>query len=220
MKKTALLLGASGLTGSLLLELLLSDSDYVKIKLFSRKNSGLTHPKIEEHVIDLLHLENYSADFTGDVVFCCIGTTKAKTPNETEYRAIDYGIPVAAAQLAKLNNIPTFIAISALGATTNSPVFYNRIKGEMEQSVIAFGIPRTYLLEPSLISGDRKEVRVGETMAMYLMKIINPLLFGTLKKYRSIAPKNIAKTMWYLSKNEYPKTIIPSDTIFSLSQLV
>lgn len=219
MKKTAILLGASGLTGGLLLKLLLSDSEYAKIKLFSRKNSGLSHPKIEEHVVDILQLKNYSADFTGDVVFCCIGTTKAKTPDETEYKAIDYGIPVTAAQLAKQNNISTFIAISALGANAKSPVFYNRIKGEMEQSVLAFGIPKTYLLEPSLISGDRTEVRIGETMGIYFMKIINPLLFGKLKKYRSIAPENIAKTMWYLSKNEYPKTIIPSDVIFSLSQL-
>ena len=220
MKKTAILLGASGLTGGLLLELLLSDPDYAKIKLFSRKNSGITHPKIEEHVANLLHLENDSAEFTGDVVFCCIGTTKAKTPDETEYRAIDYGIPVAAAQLAKLNKISTFIAISALGANVKSPVFYNRIKGEMEQSVMALGIPRTFLLEPSLISGDRKEVRIGETMGIYLMKIINPLLFGTLKKYRSIAPQDIAKAMWYLSKNEYSKTIVPSDAIFRLSQSV
>jgi len=220
MKKTAILLGASGLTGGLLLELLLSDSDYDKIKLFSRKNSGIYHPKIEEHVVDILHLKNYSAVFTGDVVFCCIGTTKAKTPDETEYKSIDYGIPVAAAQLAKENNIPTFIVISALGANAKSPVFYNRIKGEMEQSILALGIPNTYILEPSLISGDRTEVRIGETMAIYLMKIINPLLFGKLKKYRSIAPENIAKTMWYLSKNDYPKTIIPSDVIFSLSQLI
>lgn len=220
MKKTAILLGASGLTGGLLLELLLSDSEYEKIKLFSRKKSGVTHPKIEEHIVDVLHLENHSAEFTGDVVFCCIGTTKTKTPDKTQYKAIDYGIPVSAAQLAKQNNISTFIVISALGANAKSTIFYNQIKGEMEQSVIALGIPRTFILEPSLISGDRKEARIGETMGIYLMKIINPLLFGTLKKYRSIAPENIAKAMWYLSKNEYPKTIIPSNIIFSLSQSV
>ncbi|ESU29865.1 nucleoside-diphosphate-sugar epimerase [Flavobacterium limnosediminis JC2902] len=218
MKKTALLLGASGLTGGLLLELLLSDSDFDRIKLFSRKNSGIAHPKIEEHIVDLLHLENHAAYFTGDVVFCCIGTTKAKTPDQTEYKAIDFGIPVTAAQLAKQNNIPTFIVISALGANVKSPVFYNRIKGEMERSVIGLGIPRTYILEPSLIASDRNEARVGEMMGIYLMKIINPILIGKLKKYRSIAPENIAKTMWYLSKNDYPKTIIPSDMIFKLSQ--
>lgn len=220
MKKTALLLGASGLTGGLLLKLLLSDSDYDKIKLFSRKKIGLSHPKIEEHLVDVLQLENHATDFTGDVVFCCIGTTKAKTPNETEYKAIDYGIPVTAAQLAKQNNIPTFIVISALGANAKSTIFYNRIKGEMEAKIIAAGIPRTFILEPSLISGNRKEARIGETMGIYFMKIINPLLFGKLKKYRSIAPENIAKTMWYLSKNEYPKTIITSDVIFELSQSV
>lgn len=219
MKKTAILLGASGLTGNLLLKLLLSDSDFEKIKLFSRKKTDVTHPKIEEHVVDLFQLKNSVGDFTGDVVFCCIGTTKAKTPDETEYRSIDYGIPVAAAELAKQNNIPVFIAISALGANVKSRIFYNRIKGEMELNVTALKIPKTHLLEPSLIAGDRNEVRIGETMGIYMMKIINPLLIGKLKKYRSISPENIVKTMRYLSKNEYPQTIIPSDVIYTLSQL-
>ncbi|HSD15574.1 MAG TPA: NAD(P)H-binding protein [Flavobacterium sp.] len=219
MKKTAILLGASGLTGSLLLELLLSDSDFDKIKLFSRKESGHSHPKIEEHIIDVLHLEDHSADFTADVVFCCIGTTKAKTPDENEYKSIDFGIPVTAAQLAKQNNIQTFIVISALGANRKSPVFYNRIKGEMERQVLDLGIPKTHILEPSLIAGDRNEARIGETMGIYLMKAINPLLIGKLKKFRSIAPENIAKTMWHLAKNDYPKTIVPSDVIFNLGQL-
>jgi len=164
MKKTAILLGASGLTGGLLLELLLSDSDFGKIKLFSRKESGLTNPKIEEHIVDTLQLENYAAEFTGDVVFCCIGTTKAKTPDETDYKSIDFGIPVAAAKLAKQNNIPAFIVISALGANVKSLIFYSRIKGEMEQSVIDLKIPKTHILEPSLIAGDRIEQVVGERM--------------------------------------------------------
>ncbi|UOK43284.1 MULTISPECIES: NAD(P)H-binding protein [Flavobacterium] len=219
MKKTAILLGASGLTGSLLLDLLLSDSDFDKIKLFSRKESGHLNPKIEEHIVDVLHLENHAANFTGDVVFCCIGTTKAKTPDENEYKSIDFGIPVTAAQLAKQNNIPAFIVISALGANPKSPVFYNRIKGEMERQVLDLGIPKTHILEPSLIDGDRNEARVGETMGIYLMKVINPLLIGKLKKFRSIPPENIAKTMWHLSKNDYPKNIVSSDVIYNLGQL-
>ena len=149
MKKTAILLGASGLTGSLLLKLLLSDSEFDKIKLFSRKASGHTNPKIEEHIVDVLQLQNCAADFIGDVVFCCIGTTKDKTPDETDYKSIDFGIPVAAAKLAKQNNIPAFIVISALGANSKSLIFYNRIKGEMEQSVMALKIHKTHILEPS-----------------------------------------------------------------------
>ena len=107
--KTAIILGATGLTGSLLLEKLLKDPSFEKIKLFSRSSFGKKSPKIEEHLIDMLQLENYSEDFKADVVFCCIGTTKAKTPDKEIYKKIDYGIPVTAAKLAKENNIKTFI---------------------------------------------------------------------------------------------------------------
>ncbi|HET8802964.1 MAG TPA: NAD(P)H-binding protein, partial [Aequorivita sp.] len=119
MKKTAIILGATGLTGSILLEKLLQDASFLKIKLFSRSSVEKSSPKIEEHLIDMFQLENHSEAFTADVVFCCIGTTKAKTPDKETYKKIDYGIPVTAAKLAKQNGIETFIVISAMGADEN-----------------------------------------------------------------------------------------------------
>src|SRR5699024_3350038 len=109
--------------------------------------------------------------FSGDVVFCCIGTTKAKTPNRDTYRKIDLGIPVDAAELAKTNGIETFLVISALVANSKSSVFYNRVKGEMEEMVLSKGIPNTYILKPSLIIGNRNEKRFGEGLAAGVMKV-------------------------------------------------
>ena len=173
MKKKAIILGATGLTGSHLLELLLKDSDYELVKVFTRKKLTISHPKIEEHVVDLLKLADYSKEFNADVVFCCVGTTKAKTPDKTVYRAIDYGIPVEAAKLCKQNSINDLIIISALGANAKSKVYYNRLKGEMERDVLAQHIEHTYFLQPSLIVGNRKEKRMGEDISKRIMKLFD-----------------------------------------------
>lgn len=202
MGKTAIIIGATGLTGNILLQKLLCDDTFEKIKLFSRKPVNIIHPKIEEHLIDLELLENNKNEFTADVVFCCIGTTKKQTPNENQYRAIDYGIPVNAAKLAKQNNINTLIVISALGANANSNIFYNRTKGEMERDVLAQKIKETYILQPSLIDYVRNE-RLGERLAVYCMRILNFLLVGSLKKYQSITPEQIAEAMLQLTKRKF-----------------
>ncbi len=210
MKKSAIILGATGLTGSILLEKLIEDDSFGKIKLFSRKSVGKSSPKIEEHIVDLFELEKYSDDFKADVVFCCIGTTKAKTPDTETYRKIDYGIPVAAAKLARKNGIKSFIVISALGANVKSKTFYNRTKGEMERDVLEQAIENTYILQPSLIVGDRNESRFGETMAGVFMKV-----FGFLipKKYKVIKAETIAQAMLVLAKEGYSEKTITSEKI-------
>ena len=208
--KTAIILGATGLTGRILLDKLIHDASFNKIKLFSRSSVGKSSSKIEEHIIDMFQLEKYSKEFTADVVFCCIGTTKRKTPNKETYRKIDYGIPVTAAMLSKINGIKTFIVISALGANENSSVFYNKTKGEMERDVINQNIENMYILQPSLIVGDRNESRLGENVAGVFMKF-----FGFLvpKKYRMIEAETIAEAMHVLSESNYAENIITSEKI-------
>lgn len=210
MKKKAIILGATGLTGSHLLELLLEDPNYETVKVFTRRKLPNIHPKLEEHVIDLLELSNYSDKFTADVVFCCIGTTKAKTPNKVLYRAVDYGIPVEAAKLCKQNGINSFIVISALGANAKSKVFYNRLKGEMERDVLAQQIEHTQLLQPSLIVGDRDEKRMGEDLSKKIMKVIGFLIPA---RYKMIEGKTIAKAMVKMANEPAKETIVPSEKI-------
>ncbi|AXO79211.1 nucleoside-diphosphate sugar epimerase [Olleya aquimaris] len=214
MKKTAIILGASGLTGGLLLDQLINDERYESIKLFSRsKLEGLPN-KVTQYIGDLLELEQFKNDFTGDQVFCCIGTTKAKTPNKDLYKKIDYGIPVSAAKLAKTNGIETFLVISALGANSKSSVFYNKIKGEMERDVLKQDIKKTFIFQPSLIGGDRKESRTLETIGKVVFKVIQPLFFGKLKKYKITDPENMAQAMINLANSKnYSEVIINSNDI-------
>jgi uncharacterized protein YbjT (DUF2867 family) len=210
MTKTAIILGATGLTGKSLLENLVADEAFETIKLFSRSASSITHPKIEEHLIDLFELEKSKEAFKADVVFCCIGTTLAKTPNKETYRKIDYGIPVTAAKLAKENAIESFVVISAMGANENSSVFYYKTKGEMERDVLQQNIQNTYILQPSLIGGKRSEKRIGERMAQIFMGIFG---FMLPKNYKIIQPETIAKAMWVLASEGYSEKRIPSATI-------
>ncbi len=218
--KTAIVLGATGLTGGILLHQLIHDDRYGKIKLFSRKSAGISHPKIEEHLINMLQLRDHADDFTADEVFCCIGTTASKTSDKDLYHKIDYGIPVSAARLCKTNTIDTFVVISALGADAKSRVFYNRTKGEMEEAVLEFDISKTHILQPSLIGGQRDEKRPGEYFFKVLMKVFNPLLIGSLKKYQTIDPETIVSAMVWLANHEFDQKRIVSDEIKEIANKI
>src|SRR5690554_63878 len=214
MKKTAIILGATGLTGNILLKRLLIDPSYEKVILFSRSKIQIESPKIEEHIIDLFQLDKHAKYFVGDVVFCCIGTTKAKTPDKETYRKIDFGIPVAAAKLARQNNIDNFIVISAIGADSTSSVFYNKTKGEMEEAVLEQGVKNTYVLRPSLIVGNRNERRFGESAASVFMKLFD---FIIPKKYKIIKAETITEAMHILAATGYSKSQISSEEIVEIA---
>ena len=219
MKKTAIILGASGLTGTILLHKLIEDKSYQSIKLFSRSKIEKLPNKVTQFIGDLLELEKFKADFTADEVFCCIGTTAKKTPDKKRYKQIDYGIPVTAAKLAKENNIETFLVISSMGANKRSTIFYNKTKGEMEYTVLQQRIKNSFILRPSLISGERKEQRIGEKIALLVFKLMQPLLIGNLKQYKTIDAENIAKAMLYLAnKKMNDEVIITSNQILKLSK--
>ncbi|QLG45493.1 NAD(P)H-binding protein [Costertonia aggregata] len=216
-RKTAIILGATGLTGRFLLRLLIKDDRYKKVVLFSRSKTEIKDAKIEEHLVDVLHLEKYKTDFIADEVFCCVGTTKSKTPDKKKYHSIDYGIPITAAKLCKENGIGTFIVISAMGANSDSSIFYNQVKGEMENDLLKLQIPKTHILRPSLIVGNRNKRRTGEWLAKQIFKVLNFFLIGPLKNYRSIHSKVIARTMVFLANCDIEKLIIQSNEIKTIS---
>jgi len=219
MKKTAIILGATGLTGSILLQKLIEDDRYDSIKLFSRSKMEGLPKKVTQFIGNLLKLEQFKTDFNADEVFCCIGTTTKKTPNKVLYKQIDYGIPLTAAKLSKENNINTFLVISAMGSDKKSSVFYNRTKGEMEYDVLQQNIKNTYILRPSLIGGERNESRILEKIGLFVFKIIQPLFIGKLKKYSIINAESIAQTMIILANGtSNAEVIIMSEDIKELSK--
>ncbi|QXP62130.1 NAD(P)H-binding protein [Polaribacter sp. HaHaR_3_91] len=219
MKKTAIILGATGLTGNHILHKLIEDKNYETIKLFSRSKIDGLPKKVKQFIGNILDLTQFKANFTADEVYCCIGTTAKKTPDKTLYKKIDYGIPFAAAKLSKENNIATFLVVSAMGANAQSTVFYNKTKGEMERDVLKQNIINTFILRPSLIGGERKESRILEKIGLVVIKLIQPLFIGKLKEYKIIDAENIAQAMINLANTKNNAgVIITSNDIKKLSK--
>lgn len=196
MTKKAIILGASGLIGSNLLEILLAQPDYQEVLIVARKKSKNKNTKVSQLVIDFDELDNYAAEITGDVIFCCLGTTRRVTPNLDEYRKIDRDYPVKLAEIAVRNGIDEFHYVSAIGANSGSSNFYTKIKGDAEDGLKKAGLKSLHIYEPSLLIGNRKKPRLAESIATVVMKIVNPLLVGKLRKYRAIKAIDVAKAMY------------------------
>tara|TARA_B100000809_G_scaffold105703_1_gene104213 strand:- start:2891 stop:3547 length:657 start_codon:yes stop_codon:yes gene_type:complete len=216
MGKTAIIIGATGSTGKNILESLIRDDRYHKIKLFSRATCGIQHPKVEEHLGNLFELHQFTDDFTADELYCCIGTTKKQTPDENLYRKIDFGIPIAAAQLAKKNDIPTFLVMSSMGANSNSTTFYTKTKGQMENEVSKTFIKRTFIFRPSLLIRKTKESRVFESLAVSFMNMARFIFIGSMRKYRAIKTETVALAMIRTANSKEDSKRILSDEIQSL----
>ena len=212
MAKTAIILGASGMVGSHLLPMLLKDDDYGKVIAYVRKEIGQEHPKLEVRVRDLL-AEDAFEDAAADDLFCCIGTTQAKTPNLSEYKKVDFGIPVNAARQALKKGLHSCVVISSMGADRESKTFYLKTKGQMEEALQNMGIPQLYILRPSLLLGQRNEFRFGERVFAFLMRFFKWFI---PKKYRAIDAQTVASAMVKIKDTGYSEVVLESDDIRKL----
>ena len=201
--KTALIFGSSGLIGNYLLELILKDNNYNKIKLFVRSDLTDVNSKIEIIKTDFNNIENHKDKIVGDDCFFCIGTTRKNTPDKNEYIKTEYNIPVEVAKIAKSNSINNFIYISSLGANPNAASLYLKNKGQTEQELIKLNFMNLSILRPSILLGNRKENRVGEKIGIFAMKTLSPLFLGNMKKYKPIKVEYVAKAMFEVAQKEY-----------------
>ncbi|RKR81190.1 hypothetical protein BDD43_1335 [Mucilaginibacter gracilis] len=216
--KKAIIVGASGLVGNELLHLLLQSSDYQEIMILVRKEMPLSHPKLLQLIVDFDNLDNWETAITGHALFCCLGTTLKKTPDLTQYRKIDHDYPLQLAQIAFGNKVKQYHLVSALGANVKSKSFYTRLKGETERDIEKVPLKAIHIYRPSLLTGNRREDRLLERIAIAAMKFINPLLTGGLQKYKSIAAATVARAMLNQSlKTEAGIFIHPSDKIKQLA---
>ena len=195
MKTSAIVLGASGLIGSHLLSLLLKEPRFDSIKVIVRKLLPFQHPKLIQIIADFEHLELKKEEIKADIIFCCLGSTQKKTPDLDLYKKIDHDYPLYFAREGLKNGLSQFHLVSALGANSKSTNFYTKMKGETEEDLKKLSIPSLHLYQPSFLQGDRNENRPLEKLTLVLMKVIDPLLIGSLKKYRSIAAEDVAKAM-------------------------
>ena len=218
--KTALIFGSSGLIGNELLELILKDNNYIKIKLFVRSEPAIDNQKVEIINVDFKNLDKNRNDIKGDDCFFCIGTTKKNTPDKDKYIEVEYNLPIEVARIAKVNSINNFIYISSLGANPNSTSLYLKNKGEAEQDLIKLNFSNLSIFRPSILLGNRKENRVGEKIGIFAMKTLSPLMLGKMKKYKPIKVENVAKAMIKVIQRDYKKNIFESDEIMEIASNV
>jgi len=218
MANKAIIAGSSGLIGSNLLDILLHEPFYDEVLILVRKELPVKHHKLTQLVVDFDQLDAYKAHLTGHALFCCLGSTKAKTPDKVVYRAIDHDYPLQLAQLAFENGVKQYHLVSSIGANAASSTFYLKTKGETENDLQKIGFSSMYIYRPSFLTGNRKENRPTERFVHALFKIIEPLLFGGLKKYRSIPGATVAAAMYKQStQNTTGLFIYESDKIKQLA---
>jgi uncharacterized protein YbjT (DUF2867 family) len=212
-KKTALLFGATGLTGSHLLHRLAADQRYNKIKVFARSEIHYDSDRIQVIRTRLEDIEKYSAAVSGDHLFCCLGTTIKKAGSRENFRKVDLEFPVNIAEIASRNKVPAFLVVSSVGADPGSRGFYLRVKGEMERALSAFEFTSLVILRPSMLLGKRKEFRLFEEAGKVFMKGAGFIFRGRLRKYRAIEADTVAAAMIELANSRTGKVILESDEI-------
>ena len=198
--KTALLVGATGLVGSVLLEQMLSDDFYQEIIILTRKSLGIRHHKIQEHLIDFDNLDAYTHLIKADHIYCCLGTTIKKAKSKDNFYLVDYTYPTEIAKIAKFNGATLFSLISAMGACKYSTFYYNRVKGEVEETIEHLQFKSCNIIRPSLLLGERQEFRLGEEIGKAVAKGLDFMMVGGLKKYKPIEAKAVAVAMYAISK--------------------
>ena len=214
--KTALVFGSSGLVGGHLLNQLIKDTNYSKIKLFVRSEPEISDPKVEIIKTDFNNLENHKDDIKGDDCFFCIGTTKQNSPDKSEYRRVELEVPKQIAQIAKSNSLSSFVFVSSGYADPKSSGDYLKFKGEVEEELKRLNFPKLGIMRPSFLLGDRKEKRVGEKIGIFVFKLLSPLFLGPLKKMKPIQSETVAKAMISSANKNLEKNVFESNEIAEL----
>lgn len=198
--KRAIIAGSTGLVGSELLKLLLADGRYAEIYVPGRRDPGVNDARVK---FITCHFDDFSRLPTSgiDEVYCALGTTIKKAGSQAAFRAVDFDAVFHLAQWAAQTGVGCFVVISSLGAKADSGNFYLRTKGEMEQVLRGIGLQMLVIVRPSLLLGNRTEVRFGERLGEWVMKPLARLLTGRLRKYRPIAARHVAMGMKHLAEN-------------------
>jgi len=204
--KTALIAGASGLTGSYLLQLLLENEKYHQVIALLRKPLEWQHPSLQQIIYDYDHPDSEKVRATH--VYCCLGTTMKKAGSKTAFRRVDHDYPLELARMAHQNGTERFALVSAVGANSRSLFFYNRVKGQLEEDVQQIPFEASYIMRPSMLLGPRNERRLGEEVGKFAMK---PFRFLLPSRAKPVHASQVAACMMdRMNRGDQGVHIIPS----------
>ncbi len=207
----AVIIGASGATGKKLVDNILADKQYQSVTIFVRNTTTRKHPKLIEYVIDFSKIEDYTQYIIGDVIFSCLGTTLSTAGSKDNQWKIDFDIPAKFAEIARQNNIKSFVLVSSFGASAESKIFYNMMKGKLEEKISELNFEQYIIFRPgALIRPDSD--RLGEKLAVKFLALTNKA--GLLKKYRPLEVDTLADKL-----AKAPKTQLKGEVIIELDKI-
>lgn len=192
--KTAIVIGATGLIGNLLINRLLADDRYKTVKVFTRRSTGINHLNLEEHLVNFDEIEKWKSDIFGDELFSAMGTTIRKAKSTSVQYKVDVTYQYEFAKAASENGLKSYFLVSSSGSKATSKIFYLRIKGELDEKVQELPFSKIRIFRPSLLLGERPEKRFGEKAAERILKIVVPV-FPFLKNQRPIEGEKVASAM-------------------------
>jgi len=203
----AIIIGATGLVGNLILKEVLNDDDFSEVRIFVRRSTGIFNPKLKEIISPLKDIVPLSSEIQGDVLFNALGTTIKQAGSQAEQQRVDRDLPVIFAKIASENGVKRMLNVSSVGANPKGG-FYLKTKAEMENGTEKYFSNAVFHFRPGFLMGKRKEYRFVEKIASGMMKVIDPVLIGSSMKYRSMPVDKLAKAMVYVSKNPAGKPTV------------
>ena len=214
--KTALIIGATGVTGAPLLKELLNNPQYDRVIAFTRRSISLQHEKLVNEIVDFDKVDEWASLLKGGDLFSAMGTTIKQAGSKEAQYAVDYHYQATVAKFAAENGVRRLFLVSSPNAKASSPIFYSRIKGELEDYVATLEFENIIYFRPSLIVGDRPEKRLGEEMGVAVMQILGKFPF--MSKYRSIRGTELAQSISMSAAESFSKkiTAFEFDEIFEL----
>lgn len=193
--KIALLAGASGFVGNLVLDALLDSADVGRVFAITRRPLGREHPRLANRIVQFEQIESQLKGLTCHIALCCLGTTLRHAGSEQAFRQVDIDAVMAFARTAKAAQAQRFVVLSCAGADLKSKNFYLRTKAEMEQALLGVGFQCLDILQPSVLLGWRQEIRPLELAASAVMPLLNPFLTGRREAFRGISARTVAAAM-------------------------
>ena len=202
MDQTAIVIGATGLVGSALVDQLSGAHHIARIITLTRRPDPRNSEKVENHVVDFNRLADHADLLKGDLLFSCLGTTRKQAGSIQAQRRVDLDFQLEAAQRAAAQGTAHYLLVSSSGANARSKSPYLQMKGELEEKVMGLGFKRISIFQPSLLLGSRPETRFGETMGAWLLPLVCRL--PGLRRYRPIRGGQVAARMVQVSQASGP----------------